>query len=86
MQIFDSLVLPVLSYASDIWFHAKGVELEAIHTQFIRKVLCVKRSTNLTALYRELGRVPINVIRKCNMIRYWITILRLDDTKLEKKI
>ena len=80
-KLFDSLVLPVLSYASEIWFHAKGVEVEAIHTTFCRKVLCVKRSTHLTALYGELGIVPLIVIRKCNMIRYWIKNLRLDDTK-----
>jgi hypothetical protein len=35
----------------------------------------VKRSTNLEALYGELGRVPLIVIRKLRMVKYWIKIL-----------
>ena len=46
----------------------KGIEL--IHTKFFRKILCVNKSTNLLSLYGELGRVPLNVLRKVKMIRY----------------
>ena len=59
-------------------FHeAKDIEL--LHTKFLRKILCVNTSTNITGLYGELGRVPLIIIRNINMLRYWIKILKSDD-------
>lgn len=48
--------------------------------------MCVKRSTNNVSLYGELGRVPLIVIRNCNMIRYWIKIIKLANENLIKKV
>ena len=60
----------------------KVSQVESIDTTFGRKVLCVKRSNNKTALYR----VPSKVIRKRNMIRYWIKNLQVYEFKLLKMI
>ena len=57
-----------------------------IHTKFLRKLLCVNTSTNLVGLYGELGRVPLYVLRKFHIIRYWFKLLKSDDTSLIKKI
>ena len=43
-------------------------------------------STNLTAHYGELGRVPLMVFRKVIMIKYWIKILNQNDSSLVKKM
>lgn len=39
-------------------------DTEYIHTKFCRKLLIVKRSTNLDTFYGELGRIPLKVRRK----------------------
>ena len=46
----------------------------------------VKKSTNLTALYGEIGRVPFNVYRKIIMVKYWIKVLGQSDLSLLKRI
>ena len=46
----------------------------------------VRKSTNLTGLYGELGRVPFIVQRKVRMINYWIKLLRSNDQLLHKKV
>ena len=35
----------------------------------------VKKSTNIGAMYGELGRMPLRVVRKLRMLKYWIRIL-----------
>ena len=61
-------------------------DIELIHTKFLRRILGVKKSTNLTALYGELGRFPVHVIRKILMLKYWIKVLKQTDTSLIKRV
>lgn len=63
---------------------AKDIEL--IHTKFLRRILGVEKSTNLMAIYGELGRFPMSVIRKLNMIRYWIKVIKENETSLVKQV
>ena len=38
-ELFDSLVLPVLNYAAEIWGAHDAADIEVIHTKFCRKLL-----------------------------------------------
>ena len=60
-------------------------DVEMLHTKFCRYILQVRKSTNLTGLYGELGRTPLLIGRKLCMIRYWIKILKADDDFVHKK-
>ena len=64
----------------------EATDIELIHTKFLRRILGVKKSTNLTALDGELGRFPLLIIRKLNMIKYWIKILKENESSLLKKV
>ena len=86
LNLFDTLVSPILHYSSEIWGMHSASDIEMIHTKFLRSILGVKKSTNLAALYGELARFPFSVIRKINMIKYWIKILQQDDTSLLKQV
>ena len=57
-----------------------------IHTKFLRRILSAKKTTNLAALYGEVGRLPLSVIRKINTIKYWIKILNQNDSSLVKQV
>ena len=83
-KLFDQLVSPVLHYSSEIWGLHTATEIENVHTKFLRKILSVRKSTNLIGLYGETGRVPLQIIR--HMFRYWIKILQLDDDSLVKQM
>ena len=60
----------MLNYSSEIWGMNEAKDMKQIHTKFLRKNLCVKKSSNLTGLYGELGRVPFSIIRIIHMFRY----------------
>ena len=78
-KLFDTLVSSILSYSSEIWGYHEGKDIEAIHTKFLRKLLCVNKSTNLAGLYGELGRVPMYIMRKIHTIRYWFKLLKSEN-------
>ena len=67
LKLFDSLVGSILNFGSEIWGMHEATDVELVHTKFLRKLLSVKRSTNRSALYGELGRAPMIVYRKINI-------------------
>lgn len=84
-KLFDSLVASILNFGSEIWGMHDASDIELVHTKFLRRILGVKKSTNLTALYGELGRFPLVIIRKINMIKYWIKLLKENETSILKQ-
>lgn len=82
-KLFDSLVGSVLSYASEVWGYHQGGDIERVHTKFCRNILGVKRSTNLSALYSELGRKPLIILRQIRMIKYWLKLRNTEDILLK---
>ena len=85
-KLFDSLVGSILSFGSEIWGMNEASDIELIHTKFLRRILGVKTSTNLIALYGELGRFPLHIIRKIHVLKYWIKLLKEPDTSLIKQV
>lgn len=85
-KLFDTLVGSILNYGGEVIGSAEAKNIELIHTKFCRWILHVRKSTNLTGLYGELGRVPFIVTRKIRMINYWNKLLNLDENSVPKRI
>ena len=60
--LFDSLVLPILIYASEVWAVDKtlGESAEQLHPQFLKHVLGVRGSTATLIVLAEFGRYPLH--------------------------
>jgi hypothetical protein len=84
-HIFDTQVQPVLLYASEIWGLSRLDNIEKIHTMAIKRFLNVPAKVPNKFVYGETARYPlfINSVMKC--IRYWLRILKLDETRLPKQ-
>ena len=85
-KLFDVLVGSILNYGAEVWGYHEAKDVEILHTKFCRWILNVRKSTNLSGLYGELGRFPLIISRQTSMIRYWIKLLTLNDSCLPKKI
>ena len=83
LKLFDSLVGSILSYSSESWGFHEAPDVELVHTKFLRKILGVRKSTNVSAQYGEAGRLPMKIFRKIKLNKYLILSRR--DT-LEFKI
>ena len=59
-KVFDCQILPILEYASDIWYTGDSVnDLEKIHLKFIKSTLGVRKQTPTPAIYGDTGRFPL---------------------------
>ena len=85
-KMFDILVGSILGYGAEVLGIHEAKDIEILHTKFCRWVLNVRKSTNLSGLYGELGRVPLLIYRKISMIRYWIKLLISGDNFIPKKV
>ena len=75
LKLLDVPVSPVFNYSSELSGYFESKDIEHVHLKYLRKLLCVNKSnliTNLSGLYGELGRVPLIIIRKVHMFRYWL--------------
>ena len=66
-NLFNALVLPILSYGCEVWFWHHDVSrkvtqvLEGVHHQFLCGLLGVKRTTHHMIALAEFGRYPLDV-------------------------
>ena len=73
-----------LNYGCEIRSFAKSLDVEKNHLKFIQQILGVLRQTSNLAVYGELGRVPLNVLHKVKVLKYWFKILSMPLSLLYK--
>ncbi len=75
LKLFDSLISPILLYGSEVWAPYLNLnnkewdkcEIEKIHTQFLKRILGLNRSTTNALVRAELGRFPLSVEINCRI-------------------
>ena len=71
MKMFDTLIMSILEYNSEIWFPLKEVEiLEKIQMVFLKNMLGVRSKTSNLAVLADTGRFPLKVRQQISAIRY----------------
>jgi len=56
VRLFDSMVLPILCYGSEVWGFHKAVDIERVHTNFLKQLLSARQQTSNVCIYGETGR------------------------------
>ena len=80
-DIFEKSVVPVLTYACEIWGCGDLTPIEVFHKKFLKILLQLSRSTPSVIVYGEVGRLPLkNTIYK-RMLSFWIKISEDKTTK-----
>jgi hypothetical protein len=71
LKLFDTLILPILTYGCEIWCYGNTKQLEKIHLQFCRNILGARTTTPNFMTYGELGRTPIDICIKLRIVNFW---------------
>lgn len=71
LQLFDTLIVPILLYSSEVWGFENKYNIEKMHLQFCKNLLKVRNSTPNFMVYGELGRVPLEISIKLRMVTFW---------------
>lgn len=82
IDMYNSMVVPVVIYASEIWEHYVIREIELMQTKFLKHVLLVHRKTSNDIVYGELEVYPIVIQIKCRTIGLWLRLINGKRTKL----
>ena len=82
LKLFDSTILPIMTYGCEIWSYEDTHMFERIHNAFLRTITKTRKSTPLYCLYGELGRYPIEIIMKTRIIGFWTRIITGNQMKL----
>ena len=85
-KLFDTLVLPILSYGCEVWcVDAKcGAAAEALHKGFMKSLLGVRKSVGTHMVLAELDRFPLQVQFWLRILRYRHSTIALDNARLVK--
>ena len=76
--------LPILCYGCEVWgFHA-ALDVERVHLKFLKQILGVRTQTCNNVVYGEIGRVPLSVIRKVRVLKFWFKIIKNPHSLLYK--
>ena len=85
-KLFDTLVLPILSYGCEVWgVDAKcGAAAEVLHKGFVKSLLGVRKSVATHMVLAELGRFPLQIHVWLRVLRYHHRTIALDNARLVK--
>ena len=70
-HIFNVIVMPVLTYASELWAYGESASIERIFLKFAKYILEVPLNTSNLAVLGELGLYPVWVSTKLKAVNFW---------------
>ena len=75
LKLFDSMIMPILNYGAEVWGLHKAPDIEKVYLKFLKQILNVRSQTTNAAVYGELGRIPLDTLRKEKILKYWFRII-----------
>ena len=75
------MIKPVLLYGAELWGFEVSDIIENVQNQFCKRFLKLPVTTYHVLARGECGRYPLFIDYYCKCIRYWIRLIRMDDTR-----
>ena len=85
LHLFDHTLMPIMTYASEVWGTIEIPKLERLHLSACKYALGVKSSTNTEAVYAELGRVSVKSRLHINILNFYNRLINLDSNRYASK-
>ena len=82
MKLFDSHVLPILDYGSEVWFTGNNIkDLEYVQLWFIKSSLGIKTQSSNLITFGDTGRFPLLLRQQDFALKYWDRLRNFDQSK-----
>ena len=75
LELFDTLIIPILTYGCKVWGFESLNIIEKLHLKYLKYILGVKMSTPTCMVLGETSRFPVNImlcIKFCILSMYII--------------
>ena len=85
-KLFDAQIQPMLLYGSEIWGLEDCHILEQVHLCALKRFLNVSPRSPNDMVYGETGRFPLCINARLRCIKYWLKILKMEESRLPKRV
>ena len=86
MKMFDTYILPILEYNSEIWTKIKPInEIEKVQLGYLKHMLGIRKQAPTLSVYGETGRFPLHARQQMRIINYWLKLEKKSDDSILKK-
>ena len=75
LNLFESLIAPVLNYGCEVWGFINAECIERVDRKLYKYIIHIKQTTNNYALYSEEGRYPLSIERRIRIVKYWFNLM-----------
>ena len=82
LQLFHTLVTPVVIYRAEAWGIEDCTVIERLHLKFCKYILSLNKCTYTNMVYGETGEIPLSLRVKFRMIKYWSRLITCQAMKL----
>ena len=86
IELFNSLVRPILTYGCEVWGYACLDIVESLQLEFLKYILHVKKSTPNCFVYGETGQYPLYIHVYSRIIKFWHKLCVDTDGKLSSSM
>ena len=86
IKLFDAQVQPIIQYGAEIWgLYDAADHCEKVHLFALKKILGVTLRTPNDLIYGETDRYPVYINSAIRVIRYWLKLMQMEQTRLPRK-
>jgi hypothetical protein len=78
------MIVPILTYGSEIWGYEYSEVTEKIQAKFCKKILKVPTCASNIAVLGELGRLPLCTHYMVRCVKYWLKIVCMQEDRYPK--
>ena len=84
-KIFDIKIQPQLMYASEIWETERLDNIERVQMIAYKRFLGIPQKTPNKIVSGEVGRYPLFVNSTLRCLKYWLRVLKMEDSRIPKQ-
>jgi hypothetical protein len=84
LYLFDTYILPIISYGCEILGMSKSLNIERFHLKLCKQLLGVNIKTTGCMVYNGLDRHPLHIQRCVRIVKYWLKVLNTDNCIIHK--
>ena len=76
LKLFDSFILPILTYGYEVWGFKNTNLIEKFHLMYLKYSLSIKMATPTCMVLGETGRFTVSIHINTRVVSFWSRIIR----------
>ena len=80
VELFDAMIAPVATYGSEVWGYSNLEMFNKLQLRYYKYILKLKKATPNFMVLGEIGKLPLSITIKLNMLKFWFKLAKASNT------